>query len=109
MDLRKRLHSQRSNQAAKAGINHAARYHYFQPVRRCKQVRNSQRVRYDLWRLAFQMTGDVVNGRPGIDDDTLVRDNELGTGTTNCLFLHQLMGVKSRKGKFIRLWTQYTR
>src|ERR1043166_1723254 len=98
----KRLHCQRPNQHSQPRINHTTGYDHLEPICGGEQIRDRQRVRDDLRRLALQVARNVIDRRPGVYDDALIRLNQFGAGAANRLLLRQLPRVPGRKSELIR-------
>src|SRR5204862_4607859 len=59
--------------------------------------------------LGLQMSRDMKAGRPGIHDDSLVRENQFRAGPADRLFLVELMSVAGGKSELVGFRVGQTR
>ena len=64
-------------------------------------IRDRQRIRDDMQGLVLDLAGHVVSRRACVDDDGLVRVNEIGACTADEIFFRKLVCIARRKTELV--------
>ena len=88
-----RFSRERPNEHAQSVVEHTPGEDDLDAVRRRKMTGDGHGVRDDLGRFGFQMSCHVESRGAGVDDDGLMRRDELGADPGDGFFLRELMGV----------------